>query len=172
LTYKISPNQGYSPNATNAIYEAADAWNRIANTRLLIITTETLDTSDTSYTSSLRKPVNNIIAKKEIGAYSVIRAAYASPLWTVTRMNIYIDSSLLRLDTVSNTVSNSNVLYNCMLHEFGHILGLDHPIDKRLSEVMGYVLLLDMNGNYLQTSRININSYDITDIRTLVHTSA
>ena len=123
------------------VREAADAWNAAIDTTVLEI-----------WDAGAQWHANTIALDGGASGNVMLHAVYSSPArqWIVLNISMTISRKLW-----------GNALYNTALHEFGHVLGLDHSSDSR---IMGSVLLLDTDGFPLPTGRITISRDDVNGV--------
>ena len=88
----------------------------------------------------------------EVSGGTALFGNYDHGRWRVTGRNITLSPKLRKMN-----------LYNTILHEFGHAIGLDHG-----PGVMGGYLSVDVQGNPLPASRLKISESEGSELRVWV----
>ena len=130
----VSIDNKFTDDQRVDIIQAILDWNYASNNRLF-------DFSDTPDTYIICEPT-------QVGGWTSIDAIYnKNGQWSVRNSTTYI-----------SVLMDSDALYNTVLHELGHVLGLDHALE---SDVMSYMLVMDTKGQAASVDRIHITNDDI-----------
>jgi len=131
----------FSADEVRIIKEAATAWNTAIGETVLVL-----------WSIPTTGSLMSIIRKAEIlsgGAF--VKASYTLPgRWLFQHAEVELTHALW-----------GNTLYNTALHEFGHVLGLEHSTD---SDIMNSHLWSDGFGGFIQKPRIALTADDVLGV--------
>lgn len=139
ITLHISTD--FPPDRSATIRDAAGAWNSALGREALVVVPSTFAEVSAWDGRSI------IQATSEGGGSTVHMIAYGVAGWVRTDTDVRLWNGL-----------EGAALYNVALHEFGHVLGLDHSVP---GTAMGYVLRLGPDRRPLPVGTISLGWDDV-----------
>ena len=133
---------GFTAPQFEIIRQAQESWNTALGGSNLYVWEE----RDESFFHPLLASNDTQSGATNLAAVYAYDTQTQSGNWVITDVKIKISDKLV-----------GNNLFNTVLHEFGHALGLQHSRD---SEVMGWTMTLGV-----VSPRVSINDRDISDIQ-------
>lgn len=130
----------WSPEEANVIRDAAAQWTRFCPQKLYVWTSE-------SVTEVSAGDFSSVVVKQGFGGSTILSAVITQEGIILTDTDVQLMTGLW-----------GGQLYNVALHEFGHVLGLDHSVQ---GTVMGYALALDRDGAVLPAERVPLTIDDV-----------
>jgi hypothetical protein len=144
----IQASAEFTPADAQVIARVAQAWNAALGSAAIRVW------RSPGLTTTVRDGVSTLSKHGGPGGGTYLWANYGYFEWRVVESDTYVSRALA-----------GNSLYNTVLHELGHALGLEH---NDSSPIMRMKLLVAPNGEPLPMVLIPISGDDVAGIRTLV----